>query len=147
MNLLRLFKKYVTFLIVYFVILSCSKADIISELNFQKSLIGGKGTYQNTQRIWKIDSMLVNDTSAVLTNTQKLFTKTYLFNGTFFDKDGVTGKWDISTIDVLKEYLYDTNGRYLFDSLTYHIDLISSNKFACTLNSTKKIKYIYVIYN
>lgn len=147
MHFKSIYIKSITFLLMVFVIISCSKADIITDLNFQKSLLAGKGTYQNTQRVWKIDSMSVNDTSIILSNAQKLFTKTYSFNGTFYDKDGVAGKWDIPSIDVLKEYLYDTNGRYLFDSLTYHIDLISSNKFTCTLNSTKKIKYIYVIAN
>lgn len=146
MYLKSLYRILTNLLVVVF-IASCSKGDSITNLNFQKSLLGGKGTYQNTQRVWKIDSLLVNDTSVILTSSQKLFTKTYLFNGTFYDKDGVAGKWDISTIDVLKEYLYDTNGRYLFDSLTYHIDLISSNRFTCTLNSTKKIKYIYVVSN
>jgi len=140
-------KHFSFILIVGIAIIACSKSDAITNLSFQKSLLGGKGTYLNTQRVWRIDSMSVNDTSIILSNAQKLFTKTYLSNGTFYDKDGVAGKWDITTLDNLKEYLYDTNGRYLFDSLSYHIDLISSTKFTYTLNSSKKIKYIYVIAN
>ncbi|MEI6190262.1 MAG: hypothetical protein WCP61_07550 [Chitinophagia bacterium] len=118
---------------------------MINDLDFQKSLIGGKGTYMNTQRVWKIDSLVVNDTVVVLTNSQKLFTKTYLSNGTFIDKDGIAGNWDISPLDNLKEIILDTNGRYHFDSLNYHINLISSNRLVYTLNSIKKIKYIYVV--
>ena len=139
------YKNFSFIIICLLFILSCKKSDVINDLDFQKSLIGGKGTYSNTQRIWKIDSLIVNDTIVILTNSQKLFTKTYLSNGTFFDKDGVSGKWDIYPLDNLKESLYDSNGRYHFDSLNYHINLISSNRLVYTLNSTKKIKYIYVV--
>ena len=143
MNLL--YKNFSFIIICLLFILSCKKSDVINDLDFQKSLIGGKGTYSNTQRIWKIDSLIVNDSIVVLSNSQKLFTKTYLSNGTFFDKDGISGKWDISPLDNLKESLYDSNGRYHFDSLNYHINLISSNRLVYTLISTKKIKYIYVV--
>lgn len=143
----NIYYKPLLLILVLAVIFSCSKSDMISNLAFQKTLLGGKGTYLNTQRVWKIDSMAVNDSVIILTNAQKLFTKTYLSDGTFYDKDGVAGKWDISTLDNLNEYLYDNNGRYLFDSLSYRIDLISSTKFICTLNSSKKIKYSYVIAN
>jgi hypothetical protein len=139
--------KSLSFILIFGISISCSKSDAITNLSFQKSLLAGKGTYLNTQRVWRIDSMSVNDTTVILTNAQKMFTKTYLSNGNFYDKDGVVGKWDIATLDNLKEYLYDTNGRYLFDSLSYHIDLLSSSKFIFTLNSSKKIKYIYVISN
>lgn len=124
---------------------SCSKQETGTLINFQRDLLSGKGTFQNTQRIWRIDSMYVNDVPVALTVLQKKYTKTFVYDGSYYDVDGVEGKWDIKQLDNLTEYLYDTAGRYLFDSLQYHIDELNSFQFKCTLNSSKKIKYIYVI--
>lgn len=131
--------------VVLVAVLSCSKQDTGTLINFQRDLLSGKGTFQNTQRIWKIDSMYVNGAPVALTVLQKKYTKTFVYDGSYFDVDGIEGKWNIKELDNLTEYLYDTAGRYLFDSLQYHIDEINSFQFKCTLNSTKKIKYIYVI--
>jgi hypothetical protein len=131
--------------VVLVAVLSCSKQDTGTLINFQRDLLSGKGTFQNTQRVWKIDSMYVNGAQVALTVLQKKYTKTFVYDGSYFDVDGIEGKWNIKELDNLTEYLYDTAGRYLFDSLQYHIDEINSFQFKCTLNSTKKIKYIYVI--
>ena len=66
---MKTFKFYTTrfiTLIAMFVIMmsifSCAKQEVVSDLDFQKNLLAGSGSYQNTKHTWRIDSLTQNGT-------------------------------------------------------------------------------------
>ena len=69
---------FLLFFIILFSIMSCAKKEIISELDFQKNLLAGSGSYQNTKRTWKIDSLTLNGVAYKLSTIQK-YNKTFIF--------------------------------------------------------------------
>ena len=83
--LIDMFKKYITyftnFLVVIFIVVSfafihgCKKDNVVTPIEFQKQLLAGIGTFQNTQRKWKIDSVHVNGSPITLTPIQKNYYK------------------------------------------------------------------------
>ena len=82
-------------------LVSCAKQEIISDLDFQKSLLAGSGSYQNTKRTWKIDSLTQNGVVLNLSIAQKRYTKTFFTDGTYADSDGNLGAWSMpSTKDL-----------------------------------------------
>lgn len=93
-----LFVKVITILVVVLCIVSCAKQEVISDIDFQRSLLAGSGSYQNTKRTWKIDSLTQNGTVLKLTTAQKRYTKTFNTDGTYTDSDGNIGSWSMPTI-------------------------------------------------
>jgi hypothetical protein len=89
------------FFIILFSIMSCAKKEIISELDFQKNLLAGSGSYQNTKRTWKIDSLTLNGAAYKLSTIQKRYTRTFSRDGSYTDSDGVIGTWDMPAITEL----------------------------------------------
>ena len=76
-----------------FFFFSCSKEVIPSDVDFQKHLVGGTGAFQNTFKIWKLDSMAVDGKSYALTTNQKKYTKKFYHSGAYIEsEDIVTGK-------------------------------------------------------
>ena len=94
----RLLLKVITILVVVLCIVSCAKQEVISDIDFQRSLLAGSGSYQNTKRSWKIDSLTQNGTVLKLTTAQKRYTKTFNTDGTYTDSDGNIGSWSMPTI-------------------------------------------------
>lgn len=97
---------------------SCAKTEVISDLDFQKNLLAGSGSYQNTKRTWKIDSLTLNGVAYKLSTIQKRYTRTFSRDGSYTDSDGVVGTWEMPTTTEL--------------SLTYKVGLTTlpiKNKF------------------
>jgi hypothetical protein len=92
---------FVAFFVIIFSFISCAKQEVISELDFQKNLLSGSGTYLNTKRTWKIDSLTLNGVAYKLNTIQKRYTKTFSRDGSYTDSDGVIGTWDMPTISEL----------------------------------------------
>jgi hypothetical protein len=93
--------KLIAFMIMVISLVSCAKQEIISDLDFQKSLLAGSGSYQNTKRTWKIDSLTQNGVVLNLSIAQKRYTKTFFTDGTYADSDGNLGAWSMpSTKDL-----------------------------------------------
>ena len=67
--------KSIAFLFVLGCLFSCSKEVIPSDIDFQRHLVGGTGNFQNTFKIWKLDSMSVDGKAYALTVNQKKYTK------------------------------------------------------------------------
>ena len=67
-----MFLRLIALMVIISSIFSCAKQEVISDLDFQKSLLAGSGSYQNTKRTWKIDSLSQNGVVLKLTTTQKL---------------------------------------------------------------------------
>jgi hypothetical protein len=96
-NLIALF----SFIIIIILNISCVKQEVISELDFQKNLLAGSGSYENTKRTWKIDSLTLNGVVYKLSTIQKKYTKTFSRDGSYTDSDNVVGTWEMPTITEL----------------------------------------------
>ena len=89
----RFLLKLITMLVVVLCIVSCAKQEVISDIDFQRSLLAGSGSYQNTKRTWKIDSLTQNGVVLKLSTAQKRYTKTFNTDGSYTDSDGNLGTW------------------------------------------------------
>lgn len=131
-----------------FVMNSCTKTVATTPIQFQKQLLSGTGTYQNTQHTWQLDSTKVNGVNFALTTLQKSFKKTYTFDGGYSDTDNYSGKWEINTLGKLKEtFIYKTTNKQ--DSTVYDIVSINSVQLNISKKSTtgQVINYSFKIAN
>jgi len=98
---IRFFMRLLALFIVTSFIVSCAKQEVVSDLDFQKNLLAGSGSYQNTKHTWKIDSLSQNGVVLNLSAAQKRYTKTFNRDGSYLDSDGITGVWSMpSTKDL-----------------------------------------------
>lgn len=121
---------------------SCHKSDFMDSLNFQKFLLSGSGNYHNTEHRWFLDSLTVNGTSRPLTIKEKLYSRTFSYNGTFFDSDGYTGKWDIKKEDELT-ILFKNNLTASYVESKWLIKDISSTRLTYQVTAADNSKYDY----
>lgn len=139
-----------SYLIISFIILliiSCKKDDVISELQFQKNLLAGTGSYQNTQRVWKLDSIIVDDKFLILTDVQKLYKKTFVYDGIYMDTEKNEGQWELPELNKLKQKIYFKVTNKI-DSTSYEIISINAARLKLRVNGTKsKIDYSFIISN
>jgi hypothetical protein len=140
--------QYFIFFILIITILSCAKTDIIPPLQFQKNLLAGTGTFENTQRTWQLDSTKIDGANLPLSIAQKNYKKTFTFDGGYSDTDNNTGKWEITTLNKLKlTIIYQSIAKQ--DSTVY--DIISLNAAQMTLSSKstngKTAIYSFKIFN
>jgi len=113
---------------------ACTKTSITPPIQFQKQLLSGTGSFQNTQHIWQLDSTKIDGTNLTLTTTQKNYKKTFTFDGGYSDSDNNIGKWEITTINKLKQtIIYQSISKQ--DSIVY--DIISIN--AAQMNLSLKL--------
>jgi len=145
---LKLSILYITLFIAIITVISCSKTDIVPPLQFQKNLLAGTGTFENTQRIWQLDSTKIDGANLPLSIAQKNYKKTFTFDGGYSDTDNNTGKWEITTLNKLKlTIIYQSMAKQ--DSTVY--DIISLNAAQMTLSSKstngKTAIYSFKIFN
>jgi hypothetical protein len=114
--------------------IGCSKTVPKTPLEFQKELLAGTGTYLNTERTWQLDSTSFNGVNYILSTFEKNYKKTFTFDGKYSDTQKLTGKWEITTLNKLKEtYFYQLSDKQ--DSATY--DIVSIN--SARLSLSKKL--------
>jgi len=139
---LKLTILYITLIISIITIVSCAKTDIIPPLQFQKQLLAGNGTYENTQRTWQLDSTKIDGANLPLSISQKNYKKTFTFDGGYSDSDNNTGKWEITTLNKLKQTII-----YLSivkqDSTVYDIITINAAQMTLSLKSSNGKTAIY----
>ena len=124
------------------VIVGCSKTLPKTPLEFQKELLAGSGTYLNTQRTWQLDSTRINGVNSVLTPVQRNYKKTFTFDSKYNDTDNNTGKWEISTLNKLKQtYVYQFSNKQ--DSTTYDIVSINSAQMSLSIKLSNGQTAIY----
>jgi len=124
------------------VIVGCSKTLPKTPLEFQKELLAGSGTYLNTQRTWQLDSTRINGVNSVLTPVQRNYKKTFTFDSKYSDTDNNTGKWEISTLNKLKQtYVYQFSSKQ--DSITYDIVSINSAQMSLSIKLSNGQTAIY----
>lgn len=140
---------YTIFLITSFILIfiSCKKEEVVTELQFQRNLLGGTGSYLNTQHIWKLDSILVDDKPISLSDIQKLYTKTFTYDGVYKDSEKNEGQWVINELKKLKQKIY-FKGTNTIDSTNYDIISINTARLKLRLNGAKtKTDYSFIILN
>ena len=143
--------KLVTLVSILFIVmtqLGCSKEVAVSDLDFQKQLVGGTGSFQNTFKIWKLDSISVDGKGLVLTANQKKYTKKFFHSGAYMDSDGFAGTWEIGAINALKHI---TSGTLTTSpKITSNFEIIEVNAAQLNLkllNTTPKYEYFFIISN
>lgn len=130
---------YQTYLVTLLLLLfSCTKEVLVDDLTFQKQLIGGVGSYQNTQKTWKLDSCAFGGINHPLKPDEKEYTMTYFQNGTFKDSDGYHGSWNVPNLDELVVY-YPTPS----DSALYSIIEVNSAQFKIKLTKQVRKSVVY----
>ena len=122
--------------------IGCSKTVPKTPLEFQKELLAGSGTYLNTERTWQLDSTRINGVNSVLTTVQKNYKKTFTFDSKYSDTDNNTGKWEISTLNKLKQtYFYQLANKQ--DSTIYDIVSINSAQMSLSIKLSNGQTAIY----
>lgn len=116
--------KIITILVVVLCIVSCAKQEIITDIDFQRSLLAGSGSYQNTKRTWKIDSLSQNGVILKLTTAQKRYQKTFNTDGTYSDSDGNLGTWLMPS---LKDLTIISKGGFSNNQITNKYQIIDIN--------------------
>jgi hypothetical protein len=122
--------------------IGCSKTVPKTPLEFQKELLAGSGTYLNTERTWQLDSTKINGVNSVLTTVQKNYKKTFTFDSKYSDTDNNIGKWEISTLNKLKQtYFYQFSNKQ--DSTIYDIVSINSAQMSLSIKLSNGQSAIY----
>jgi hypothetical protein len=139
---LKLSILYFTLFISIITSVSCSKTDEVPPLQFQKQLLAGSGTYENTQRTWQLDSTKIDGANLPLSISQKNYKKTFTFDGGYSDTDNNTGKWEITTLNKLKQtIIYQSIVRQ--DSTVYDIISLNAAQMTLSLKSSNGKTAIY----
>lgn len=122
-------------LFIYIVIvscfLSCTKINV-SEIERERIMLAGVGNPGDVFHTWVLDSAVLNGSPVALSSFQKQYKKIFFFSRTYKDSDLNEGKWDITEIKKLKQYIYIKSN---IDSITY--DILNINAFNLTIKATK----------
>lgn len=141
------FLKAFIFILFSSVLSSCSKEVLVEEIDFQRHLVGGTGNFQNTFKVWKLDSMAVDGKAYNLSTNQKKYTKKFYHSGAYIDSDGFSGTWEISAINALSHI---TSGTLPTTKLTSKYEIVEVNSAQLNLkllNTTTKYEYFFIISN
>lgn len=141
------FTKAAMVFIVSWLLFACAKTVVLSDLEFQKRLLAGTGSYENTKHIWKLDSVVVDSKALVLTSAQKSYTKTFTADGLYSDAESNEGKWDIAELNKLKQtIIYKATGK--MDSTTFEITTINAAELKLKFKGSKSTtEYSFKIAN
>jgi hypothetical protein len=141
------YKKYGYLLALLMLFQFCTKKVVLTDVEFQRQLIAGTGTYQNMERSWRLDSTYINGVAISLTTYQRTFVKTFMHNGIYKDSELNNGTWELSKINTLKQKItYSTTSKV--DSCSFEILLINAAKLKLKLNNaTIKTEYLFKIDN
>jgi hypothetical protein len=145
---IRISVKYFAFILLSsFLFFACAKEVPVDDIDFQRQLVGGTGSYDDTKKTWKLDSLAIDGKAFALTSNQKKYTKTFNHDGTYSDSDGYSGSWEIATIDNLTHV---TSGATVGTKITtkFQISEVNAAQFNMKLlNTTSKYEYFFVIVN
>lgn len=139
--------KLLGFICLYGCIVSCSKEVVVDEIDFQRHLVGGTGSFQNTFKVWKLDSLAIDGKAFPLTTNQKKYTKKFYHSGAYIDSDGFSGTWEIAEINNLSHV---TAGTQPTTKLTSKFEILEVNSAQLNLkllNTTAKYEYFFIISN
>ena len=145
---IRISVKHFAFILVSsFLFLACVKEVPVDDINFQRYLVGGTGSYDNTKKTWKLDSLAIDGKAFTLSTNQKKYTKTFNHDGSYIDSDGYSGSWEIPAIDNITHL---TSGSTVGTKITTKFTISEVNAAQLNLkllNTTSKYEYFFVIVN
>lgn len=139
--------KFIPFILFIALVSSCSKEEVISEIDFQKHLVGGTGSFQNTFKVWKLDSLAIDGKAFPLTTNQKKYTKKFYHSGAYIDSDGFSGTWEIAEINNLSHVTAGTQPTTKLTSKYEILEVNSAQLNLKLLNTTAKYEYFFIISN
>jgi len=135
--------KLTTIIFILSFYITCSKVEILDELQFQKTLLSGTGSFDDMERIWKVDSIKINGEGLNLSNSQLKYTKTFKFQGGFLDSDGHLGTWEMPSLTVLEISILNTITE---KSLSYEIKELNSIKLDLELqDGSDRYEYFFIL--
>jgi hypothetical protein len=146
-NSMRPILTLLSFIFLLGTIISCSKEVVVDEIDFQRHLVGGTGSFQNTFKVWKLDSLAIDGKSFPLTTNQKKYTKKFYHSGAYIDSDGFSGTWEITELNNLSHV---TAGIQPTNKLTSKFEILEVNSAQLNLkllNTTAKYEYFFIISN
>lgn len=134
------------FMIAIVSFIACSKEVPVDDIDFQRHLVAGTGTYENTKKVWKLDSLAIDGKPYALTTNQKKYTKTFNHNGSYMDSDGFAGVWEIAKLDELTHTSTSSTGTKVTN--VYEIMEVNSAQLNIKLlGTTAKYEYFFIISN
>jgi hypothetical protein len=141
------YKKYGYLLALLMLFQFCTKKVVLTDIEFQRQLIAGTGTYQNMERSWRLDSTYINGVAISLTTYQRTFVKTFMHSGIYKDSELNNGTWELSKLNTLKQRTtYSTTSK--IDSCSFEILLINAAQLKLKLNNASiKTEYLFKIAN
>ena len=135
--------KLTTIIFILSFYITCSKVEILDELQFQKTLLSGTGSFDDMERIWKVDSIKINGEGLNLSNSQLKYTKTFKSQGGFIDSDGNLGTWEMPSLTVLEISILNTKTE---KSLSYEIKELNSIKLDLELqDGSDRYEYFFIL--
>jgi hypothetical protein len=141
------FRNYTILLLVLSAFEFCAKKVVLTDIEFQRQLLAGTGTYQNMERNWRLDSSFINGAAVVLTPYQRTYVKTFMHDGVYKDSEMNNGKWELPALNTLKQKItYSTSNKV--DSSSFEILLLNAAQLKLKLiNSSIKAEYSFKIVN
>ncbi len=146
-NSMRPILKLLSFVILLGTMISCSKEVVVDEISFQRHLVGGTGSFQNTFKVWKLDSLAIDGKAFPLTTNQKKYTKKFYHSGAYTDSDGFSGTWEISELNSLSHVTAGTQPTTKLTSKYEILEVNSAQLNLKLLNTTAKYEYFFIISN
>jgi hypothetical protein len=146
-NSMRPILTLLSFIFLLGTMISCSKEVVVDEIDFQRQLVGGTGNFQNTFKVWKLDSLAIDGKAFPLTTNQKKYTKKFYHSGAYIDSDGFSGTWEITELNSLSHV---TAGIQPTNKLTSKFEILEVNSAQLNLkllNTTAKYEYFFIISN
>jgi hypothetical protein len=146
-NSMRPILTLLSFIFLLGTMISCSKEVVVDEIDFQRQLVGGTGSFQNTFKVWKLDSLAIDGKAFPLTTNQKKYTKKFYHSGAYIDSDGFSGTWEIPELNSLSHV---TSGTQPTTKLTSKYEILEVNSAQLNLkllNTTAKYEYFFIISN
>ena len=126
---------------------SCAKETITSDADFQKNLLAGTGNFQNTEHVWRFDSLIIAGAPVKLTTIEKSYTKTFSRLGIYKDSDGYAGTWEMSSSNKL-DITTTNSSTNVKTKNSYDVVTLNAAQLQIKITGTKgTYQYFFVITN
>ena len=139
--------KYLLTISVLMFLFSCAKETITSDADFQKNLLSGTGNFQNTEHVWRFDSLIIAGAPVKLTTIEKSYTKTFSRLGIYKDSDGYAGTWEMSSSNKL-DITTTNSSTNVKTKNSYDVVTLNAAQLQIKITGTKgTYQYFFVIAN
>ena len=139
--------KYLLTISVLMFLFSCAKETITSDADFQKNLLAGTGNFQNTEHVWRFDSLIIAGAPVKLTTIEKSYTKTFSRLGIYKDSDGYAGTWEMSSSNKL-DITTTNSSTSVKTKNSYDVVTLNAAQLQIKITGTKgTYQYFFVIAN